>query len=99
MLLQDDLRTTGKVGARRIAGEEVARLALVGLPLLEHDRRSRLLHGATGREPSRFVEAACHAFRAEGEVERELDRSARAPAMLADGLLSSRRGPSGLENG
>lgn len=88
-----------EVEAGRIAEDEVARLELLYLPLLKHDRRPKLLHRGMSREPSLFVEAACLAFRAEGEEERELDDAARGRALLAYELLSSWRRPPGLEGG
>ncbi len=88
-----------EVEAGRITEDEVARLELLYLPLLKHDRRPKLLHKTMGREPSLFVEAACLAFRAEGEEKRELDDSALGQARLAHELLSSWRRPPGLENG
>lgn len=88
-----------EVEAGRIAEDEVARLELIYLPLLEHKRQPKLLHDAMGREPSLFVDAVCLAYRAEGEEERELDDSTRAQALLADRLLSSWRRPPGLANG
>jgi hypothetical protein len=88
-----------EVEAGRITEEEVAKLELVYLPLLTHEREPNILHKAMGAEPSLFVDAACHAFRAEGEDERELDDAARAQALLAYELLSSWRTLPGLKNG
>lgn len=86
-----------KVG--RIAEDEVVRLEILYLPILEHDRRPKFLHAAMGREPSLFVEAACLAFRAEGEVERKLDDGGRRQAQHAYELLAGWRRPPGLDNG
>ena len=88
-----------EVDAGRIAEAHVARLELLYLPLLRHDRRPKLLHKAMGQDPLLFIEAACLAFRGEGEPERELDEQARGRARLAYELLSSWRTPPGLENG
>ena len=87
-----------EVEAARITEDEVARIELVYLPLLTHHRQPKILHKAMGRDPSLFVDAACLAFRAEGEGERELDDTARGQALLAQELLSSWRTPPGLEN-
>jgi hypothetical protein len=88
-----------EVVAGRIAEDEVARLELLFLPLLKHDRQPELLHKAMGSDPSLFVEAACLAFRAEGEGERELDDAAHGRALLAYELLSGWRRPPGLNDG
>lgn len=85
--------------AGRIAEDEVARLELLYLPLLRHDRQPKLLHKAMGQDPSLFVEAACLAFRGEGEAEVELDDATRGHALLAYELLGSWRTPPGTEDG
>jgi hypothetical protein len=85
--------------AGRIAEEDVARLELLYLPLLEHGSRPKLLHKAMAKDPSLFIDAACLAFRGEGESERELDDAARGRALLAGRLLDSWRTPPGLEEG
>jgi hypothetical protein len=89
----------GEVEANRIAEDEVARLELLYLPLLEHDSRPKILHKALGQDPSLFIEAACLAYRAEGEPEQELDDAARGRALLASRLLDSWRTPPGLGDG
>lgn len=83
----------------RVAEDGVARLELLFLPLLRHDRNPKLLHKAMERDPSLFIEAVCLAYRAEGEPERELDDQARGRARLAHELIASWRTPPGLENG
>jgi hypothetical protein len=88
-----------EVEAGRIAGDEVARLELLYLPLLEHDSHPKLLHRTIGQDPSFFVEATCLAYRGEGEPERELDDAARGRAWLAGRLLDSWHSPPGLEDG
>lgn len=87
-----------EVEAGRITEDEVARIELMYLRVLRHDRPPKLLHRAMRSEPSLFVEAACIAYPAEGERERELDDSVRAQAMIAHELLSGFRSPPGLEN-
>jgi hypothetical protein len=86
-----------EVEVGRITEDKVARLELMYLRVLRHDRSPKLLHRAMGREPSLFVDTVCLAYRAEGEGARELDESGRAQAMLAHELLSSFRRPPGLE--
>jgi hypothetical protein len=85
--------------AGRIAEDEVARLELLYLPLLRHEGQPKLLHKAMGQDPSLFIEAACLAFRGEGEPEPELDEAVRHRALLSYELLTSWRTPPGLENG
>lgn len=86
-----------EVEAGRITEDEVGRLELMYLRVLQHDRSPKVLHRAMGREPSLFVDAACLAYRAEGEGERELDESGHAQALLAHELLSGFRSPPGLQ--
>jgi hypothetical protein len=85
--------------ADRISLDEVAQLEFLYLVLLRHDRGPRLLHKAMGQDPSLFVDAACSAYRAEGEPEQELDDAAHGRALLAHELLSGWRTPPGLEDG
>lgn len=89
----------GEADAGRISEEEVAHLELLYLPLLRHEQSPKLLHKAMGQDPSLFIEAACLAYRGEGEPEQELDDAARARALLAHELLSSWRTPPGLKDG
>jgi hypothetical protein len=88
-----------QVADGRIAEDVVVRLELLYLPLLRDDHSPKLLHKAMGRDTSLFIEAACLAFRGEGEPEQELDDTARGKALIAHELLSSWRTPPGLEDG
>lgn len=85
--------------AGRISEDEVARLELIYLSLLRHDRRPKLLHKAMGQDPSLFIEAACLAFRGKSEPKGELDDAARGRALVAYELLASWRTPPGFEKG
>lgn len=87
------------VVAGEIGEEEVAQLELLYLPAISDERSPRLLHAAMGREPTLFVEAACLAFRGEGEAARDLSPEEQGRAQLAYELLHGWRTPPGLAEG
>ncbi len=87
------------VAAGEIGEEEVAQLELLYLPAISDERPPRLLHAAMGREPTLFVDAACLAFRGEGEAPRDLTPEEQGRAQLAYELLHGWRTPPGLVDG
>jgi hypothetical protein len=86
----------GGIAAGEVTEDEVARLELLYLPLISDEREPRLLHTAMGRDPALFVEAACLAYKGEGEPARDLTPDEQAQARLASELLRTWRTPPGL---
>jgi hypothetical protein len=89
----------GAAAAGSINEDVVARLELIFLRVLRHDSSPTLLHKRMGEDPSLFIEAACLAYRADGEPEHQIDEETSARALLAEDLLSGWQTPPGLESG